>query len=586
MDVTQDTVSSDKLVTGYSAHSANGVQINGNIATKSAANLTASGSTVTVPAGFYASQATKNVSAATQATPAISLTSSTGVVTAVSTQTAGYVAAGSKSSSLSLSTQAAATITPSESEQTAVASYKWTTGIVKVAAISSDYVGSNIAQRSSADLTSSGATVTAPAGFYSASASKSVSSMTLPTSAATTSSGTSKATIATSTSTRYLNIPTGYNSTAQYYTISGMSTMTLPTSAATSSTSGYTSKATISRSTSDQYINIPTGYNSSGAYYKISAVANGSVTSPSTISGTSATLSTGTNTLTLTKTVSVTPVVSTAGYVSSGTAGNASVSLAASVTTQGAKTITPSTSQQTAVSSGTYVTGNVVVSAMPAGTAGTPTATKGSVSNHSISVTPSVTNTTGYITGSTKTGTAVTVSASELVSGTLSINANGTYGVTNYQNVDVDVSSNDFVVTLSQDQQGDWNPDCTFAEAYAAYTGGKNVVFNTDTDYTPVNGEYSSGNSAFIYIVNEFFDNDDPYYYGYRGKGYFWRSSGITIDDDQRYYAMYGANAQPSDVANGKIFYNSNGYQVGTAALVYNSTTEELTLPGWAVTLA
>ena len=538
MDVTQDTVSSDKLVTGYSAHSANGVQINGNIATKSAANLTASGSTVTVPAGFYASQATKNVSAATQATPAISLTSSTGAITAVSTQTAGYVAAGSKSSSLSLSTQAAATITPSESEQTAVASYKWTTGAIKVAAISSDYVGSNIAQRSSADLTSSGATVTAPAGFYSSSASKSVSSMTLP------------------------------------------------TSAATSSTSGYTSKATISRSTSDQYINIPTGYNSAGAYYKISAVANGSVTAPSSISGTSATLSTGTNTLTLTKTISVTPVVSTAGYISAGTAGNASVSLTASVTTQGAKTITPSTSQQTAVSSGTYVTGNVVVSAMPAGTAGTPTATKGSVSNHSISVTPSVTNTTGYITGSTKTGTAVTVSASELVSGTLSVNANGTYGVTNYQNVDVDVSSNDFVVTLSQDQQGDWIPDKTYAETYAAYTGGKNVVFDTDIDYVPVNGEYSSGDQCFVYTVEEYFEYYNPYYYGYIDKAYYWNSSGVRSNGQQYMYATDDGNAQPSDVANGKIFYNSNGYQVGTAALVYNSATEELTLPGWAVTLA
>lgn len=65
------------------------------------------------------------------------------------------------------------------------------------------------------------------------------------------------------------------------------------------------------------------------------------------------------------------------------------------------------------------------------GTAGTPTASKGSVSNHSISVTPSVTNTTGFITGSTKTGTAVTVSASELVSGSETKTANGTYDVTN-----------------------------------------------------------------------------------------------------------------------------------------------------------
>lgn len=75
------------------------------------------------------------------------------------------------------------------------------------------------------------------------------------------------------------------------------------------------------------------------------------------------------------------------------------------------------------------------------GTAGTPTATKGTVSNHSVSVTPSVTNTTGYITGSTKTGTAVTVSASELVSGSETKTANGTYDVTNLASLVVNVSS-------------------------------------------------------------------------------------------------------------------------------------------------
>lgn len=71
------------------------------------------------------------------------------------------------------------------------------------------------------------------------------------------------------------------------------------------------------------------------------------------------------------------------------------------------------------------------------GTAGTPTATKGTVSNHSISITPSVTNTTGYITGGTKTGTAVSVSASELVSGTYNITTSGTHDVTNYASASV-----------------------------------------------------------------------------------------------------------------------------------------------------
>ena len=105
------------------------------------------------------------------------------------------------------------------------------------------------------------------------------------------------------------------------------------------------------------------------------------------------------------------------------------------------KTVSPSTSQQTVRADSNYDgLDTVTVNAMPTGTAGTPTATKGSVSNHSVSVTPSVTNTTGYITGSTKTGTAVTVSASELVSGSETKTSNGTYDVTNLASLVVNVS--------------------------------------------------------------------------------------------------------------------------------------------------
>lgn len=99
-------------------------------------------------------------------------------------------------------------------------------------------------------------------------------------------------------------------------------------------------------------VTAPAGYYSSSSS---KTVASGSATAPATISGTSASVSTSTNTITLSKTVSVTPTVS-AGYVSSGTAGNSNVSLTASVTTKGAATITPGTSNQT-IASGTYLTG-------------------------------------------------------------------------------------------------------------------------------------------------------------------------------------------------------------------------------------
>lgn len=110
-------------------------------------------------------------------------------------------------------------------------------------------------------------------------------------------------------------------------------------------------------SASGDTVTVPAGYY---ATQQTKAVASGSATAPATISGTSASLSTGTNTLTLSKTISVTPTVS-AGYVASGTAGNSSVSLTASVTTKGAATFTPSTSDQT-IASGTYLTGAQTIS--------------------------------------------------------------------------------------------------------------------------------------------------------------------------------------------------------------------------------
>lgn len=107
-------------------------------------------------------------------------------------------------------------------------------------------------------------------------------------------------------------------------------------------------------------VTVPAGYYATQAS---KAVSNGSATAPASITGTSATVSTGTNTLTLSKTISVTPTVS-AGYVASGTAGNSSVSLTASITTKGSATYTPGTSDQT-IASGTYLTGAQTIAGDP-----------------------------------------------------------------------------------------------------------------------------------------------------------------------------------------------------------------------------
>ena len=122
-------------------------------------------------------------------------------------------------------------------------------------------------------------------------------------------------------------------------------------------TGTITSKSGTDISASGDTVTVPAGYYSS---QQTKSVAAGSATAPATISGTSATVSTGTNTLTLSKTISVTPTVS-AGYVSAGTAGSSSVSLTASVTTKAAATITPGTSDQT-IASGTYLTGAQTIS--------------------------------------------------------------------------------------------------------------------------------------------------------------------------------------------------------------------------------
>ena len=181
--------SASEILKGKEAINANGSKITGTIETKTSSNLTASGATVTVPAGYYATNASKSVSTATRANTTIAITaddtndkltitaannqgagyvaganktatatitltasgstvtasdgsksisksvttatqatpgitvSSAGLITASATQTAGYVAAGTKSNTKQLTTKAAATYTPGTTNQTINSGY-------------------------------------------------------------------------------------------------------------------------------------------------------------------------------------------------------------------------------------------------------------------------------------------------------------------------------------------------------------------------------------------------------------------------------------------------------------------------------
>lgn len=120
-----DLLSGKQLVDQY------GNPLTGTMPQKSASDLTASGASIIVPAGYYPEQVSKSVATATHPKPTLSR--SGGTITAKHVQEAGYTEGGTTTETLSITTQAGKTVTPGTSRQTAVASGRLTTGAVYVA---------------------------------------------------------------------------------------------------------------------------------------------------------------------------------------------------------------------------------------------------------------------------------------------------------------------------------------------------------------------------------------------------------------------------------------------------------------------
>lgn len=390
IDLTGDNVDPNRMLVNTTAHDASGAPITGNIAVRYSSDMYQAADFIYAAAGYYPTDTSKHIASGTAGTPTASkgtvINHSVDVTPSV-TNTAGYINGGTINGY-------AATVTAAELVSGTKSITENGTGIDVTNYASVDV---NVVQKRTATITRTGM-YDVRGDLYSA--------------------------------VRYPNYTTVYYTQGDTFEFTPNTTMNIRVGLYSSGNITITvdglvvdSTTSLSRSydytlpDSDIEIALDSSINKNDI--EITTVGSGSIT---------------VNPLSITQNGTYTAPTGTAYSP-------VTVNVQGSSPNLQAKTnIAPTTSSQTITADAGYDgLSSVQINAMPSGTAGTPTATKGAVSNHAVTVTPSVTNSTGYINGGTKTGTGVTVTASELVSGSQTITQNGTVNVTNLASVDVQI---------------------------------------------------------------------------------------------------------------------------------------------------
>ena len=455
----------------------------------------------------------------------------------------------------------------------------WGWNFVTVDAVSATYVGSEVTRRTSTDLEASGPTITAPAGYYASSVSKTVTIATLPTQTSTSSSGSQVTFVARSTANRYINIPAGYVTAAKYYTIEGVPNATLPTQPAASGTG--TLKATISRSASDQYINIPVGFVENSAYYKVSAVAD------MTLPTQAISISVGTSKATIAVSTSDRYLNIPIGY--NGTAqyykiSKISLTTGSATPSETAQTLTPTgydgySSVSVAAVSSNYVGSNVArqSSANLTVSGDTVTAPAGYYESSASKTVAAMTLPTNTSNSSSGTQKAVIIPSSSVQYLNIPTGYNSTA-----QHYKINAAEDStFLITVSWNSTSElWVPDKTYAQIVAANSAGKTLVIETnDPESYAVTGWLDLNENNYFYYVYDVVNLSTTI--AVYAKYYYIDANGVSSDGQDDYYAIFNGNALPSQVMAGKRFYNSSGYQEGTATV-----QTQLSVSGATVTAA